>query len=331
MDERTRRELTRDREPDSWRGTDHGDYPESDDTLENPRDYPDKPMGGHADDRTCKDCDTRVPPHRQYCQLCGPTEIPSAEINRGSKSAGRDSGSNASFELTLDRVVATVVDAPSKTPAVPVAEIAIGKRADDTTSQAVDTSFTPIRDFDGEPPYPIGREYDELPAIARTDSEAGQQLLADLAADIQDADDDRPQLYDEYGEPITDWETAEDLQSRFAEAERWIVTAVVRQKIPTSSDDQRSQLRDCVGRCRKTTHKFTGDNPDGAVMPNVWKCTRCGAAHPPDQHDDDVDYERVDPDLRRADAKEHEKHMRRLLDNDGARDDSNGEASEPTE
>ena len=267
---------TRERESESWRGVEAYETDEYDDSLPK-NDYPDEPMERDRSASVCKRCGARIKTRRETCGDCADQEDPElSTIPRESP------GSTSSGELThgwmLDRVVAATVDASTEDLAAVLGSIAIEERMGDVLDDSKGTDIIQIRDFDGNPPYPIGRDFDALPGVVRADSDVGQQLLADLASAVLDGADGRPQLYTEYGEPISDWETVAELQERYVDAEDvWIVTAVIRQLVPESTNEERTDRMRCVGGCGSTVHVHTGENPGQNERPNHWKCKKCGA------------------------------------------------------
>jgi hypothetical protein len=179
-------------------------------------------------------------------------------------------------------VIGAVVSAPGREVAKTAGEVAISSRETDQLTDADDTQVTQISEFEGEPPFPIGRGYESLPGVVEANSETGQQLLADLVKHVRFDDNRRPQIYDEYGDPLDGWETEENLQTRFDAEDTWIVTAVVRQLVDKEdkSTDRPTMEKLCSGICARTKHVFTGSTPKAGEEPDVWKCTRCGSTQP---------------------------------------------------
>ncbi|WP_229123101.1 hypothetical protein [Halapricum desulfuricans] len=170
------------------------------------------------------------------------------------------SGATVSREWTFDRVVAAVVTDEHRYTASIAGQVTPKKRSEFEWSTSTGTQLTLISDFGGNVPSPTDHGYEALPDIVRARSDPGQQLLADLAADMQDRDDESPQLYTEFGKPIDDRETTLDLEERFGKA-YWIITGVIWQQDYAFPDleDKVTAIKACK-HCGSTKHVYTGQD-----------------------------------------------------------------------
>jgi len=251
----------------------HAD-PGADDTLSS-EEYPFQNQ--ERDRHTCKQCEQEIPPTDDYCSDC--SRIAFASNRSASRYGVREADAGAATvtrEWTLDRVVAAVIADDHEHTASIAGDVALKNRSEFQWTTSRDTQLTLLSDVDGEVPSPIDRGYEAVPDIVQASSDAGQQLLADLAEDMNDCDDHIPQLYTEFGNPIDDWETVVDLQERFGE-DYWLVTGVVRQKdyaFPDLEDDV-TAIKACED-CGATKHIHTGQNRPDTIPAGVWMCTQCG-------------------------------------------------------
>jgi len=275
-------------DPSDPRGVAAPDDPHADPGVDDTLSSEDYPAQREERDRyTCKQCDGEVPPTEDYCSDCARKTFASDRAASRYGVHEHAAGATVSREWTLDRVVAAVIADDHAHTASIAGEVALKERTEFPWTTATDTQLTLLSEVDGEVPSPIDRGYEAVPDIVRADSDAGQQLLADLVADMNDRADDVPQLYTEFGNPIDDWETVADLQERFSEG-YWIVTGVVRQKdyaFPDLEDDV-TAIKTCED-CGATKHVYTGQDQPDDVPSRVWICMTCGSTQngdPPDRN-----------------------------------------------
>jgi len=286
-------------------------HPEAEDSLSSET-YP--AQRENRNWHTCNQCDREVAPSDDFCSDCSRKTFASDRSNARYGSRSLTQGARVTRDWTLDRVVAAVVANQCKHTARIAGEVALKKRVESQWETSTDTKLTLVSNFDGKVPSPIGEDYDSILDIAKASSDAGQQLLADLAADMQDQGDDAPQLYSEFGKAIDDWDTAEDLQERFGE-EYWIISGVVRQRDFAFSDiDQAATAVKICKECGPAKHVYTGqDRPDDVPI-GVWMCMTCGVARDSDTSDSN---DHSTSDTLFEEHESHEAHMKRYWEQHG--------------